>query len=529
MRVHAGLSDISSRTGKMLLASLFALSALAGPFFLSGYAAAAACEPIGKDHGTVSTTVNIPETATYYIWSRMKASGDFDTFFLEIDGNDCIWVGGPQDSNKWNWINFKDHNPDKRISKHMTKGNHSLKIIGNDENVLLDRIAFVSDANCKPTSKTGEECDIPADKKAPSVEITSPAPNSKIKGIQKVKANASDNVGVARVEFFTNSSRRGVDSNSPYEFDLNTTDLQDNEYLLIVKAYDGAGNVSSDSIKVTVDNSGLSAPPPPKKVDSTPKGNGVEVTWEKSEGASGYQIFRDGVPIAQVGPNATNYLDKDVIPNTDYDYQVSALNESGFESDPSEKANTKTTKVDDSDAPSEVNDLGVKTVSSGQINLKWKPSVDNIAVKYYDVYRSTNGGDMQRIAQVSSVSFGDVGLDPNTEYTYQVRARDSNDNVGAPSENVKAKTGSAQRKGVVYGAVKDKATGKALVGGTVVVNGREGKKYIYTTSRNGEYIVRRLEAGNYNVSFRNDGYKSITSSFRSNDNITRKDANLEKR
>jgi fibronectin type 3 domain-containing protein len=522
---------LTTPTPKLFVAAVFAISVVTGPFLLTG-TVAAACNPLDADHGFVTTTVNIPETKTYRVWSRMKVpDGTYDTYFLEIDGDQCIWVGGPQEPNRWNWIDFKDHNPDSKINVELSKGQHTLRFIGNDEGVKLDRVIFVSDHNCTPTSQTGTECDIPEDKTAPSVQLTAPPAGSKIGGERQVAANASDNIAVARVEFYVNSVRRHIDTDAPYEFILNTTELQDGDHLLIAKAFDTSGNVGSDSYKVTIDNSGVQPPPPPKNIQTKPdpSGHSITISWEPSPGASGYQIFRDGVPIAQVGPDATSYTDNDVIPNTDYDYQVTALNEFGLESDPSDKVNTKTNAVNDTDAPSEVREVAIEPINSGQINLQWEASVDNVAVKFYDIYRSTNGEEAQKIAQITSTSFGDVGLEPDTEYQYFVRARDTNDNMGAPSETVTARTPAAEKKGVIYGAVKDQATAKAIQGATVVVTARDGKKYIYTTSRQGEYLIRRLETGDYNATYRAEGFKSVTRSFVSNNDVIRRDASIEKR
>ena len=93
------------------------------------------------------------------------------------------------------------------------------------------------------------------DTTAPSTSITAPAGGSTVSGTTTVSANASDNVGVSRVEFFLGSSLLGSDTTAPYSFDWNTTSVANGGYSLTTKAYDAAGNVgTSSAVSVTVSN-----------------------------------------------------------------------------------------------------------------------------------------------------------------------------------------------------------------------------------------------------------------------------------
>jgi subtilisin family serine protease len=93
------------------------------------------------------------------------------------------------------------------------------------------------------------------DTTAPSTSITAPAGGSTVSGTTTVSANASDDVGVSRVEFFLGSSLLGSDTTAPYSFDWNTTSVANGAYSLTTKAYDAAGNVgASSAVSVTVSN-----------------------------------------------------------------------------------------------------------------------------------------------------------------------------------------------------------------------------------------------------------------------------------
>ncbi len=87
---------------------------------------------------------------------------------------------------------------------------------------------------------------------APSVSLLSPSNNSKVSGTVSVIANATDNVGVAKVEFYINGVLSASDTASPYLFSWDTTLLSAGNYVLFAKAYDAAGNVGqSENITVT--------------------------------------------------------------------------------------------------------------------------------------------------------------------------------------------------------------------------------------------------------------------------------------
>ncbi|AKJ01991.1 subtilisin family serine protease [Archangium gephyra] len=93
------------------------------------------------------------------------------------------------------------------------------------------------------------------DTTAPSTSITAPAGGATVSGTATISANASDNVGVSKVEFYQGSSLLGTDTTAPYSLDWNTTGVANGAYSLSTKAYDAAGNVgSSSAVAVTVSN-----------------------------------------------------------------------------------------------------------------------------------------------------------------------------------------------------------------------------------------------------------------------------------
>ena len=81
----------------------------------------------------------------------------------------------------------------------------------------------------------------------PSVTLSSPANNSTVSGKVSVVASASDNVGVARVEYYVNGVLKATDTSSPYVYLWDTTALATGNYTLLAKAFDAAGNSGQSS------------------------------------------------------------------------------------------------------------------------------------------------------------------------------------------------------------------------------------------------------------------------------------------
>lgn len=86
---------------------------------------------------------------------------------------------------------------------------------------------------------------------APTVNLTFPATGSTVGGTVTMSASASDDVGVARVEFFVDGASIGngtpAGSAGPWTISWNTTGVANGSHTLMVKAYDAKGNVGTDN------------------------------------------------------------------------------------------------------------------------------------------------------------------------------------------------------------------------------------------------------------------------------------------
>lgn len=96
----------------------------------------------------------------------------------------------------------------------------------------------------------------PIDTQPPSVDLTAPGSGATVSGSITVSANATDNVGVAGVQFRLNGANLGSeDTSSPYSTSWNTTQVANGTHTLSAIARDAAGNTTTaTSLTVTVNN-----------------------------------------------------------------------------------------------------------------------------------------------------------------------------------------------------------------------------------------------------------------------------------
>jgi glucose/arabinose dehydrogenase/chitodextrinase len=90
----------------------------------------------------------------------------------------------------------------------------------------------------------------------PTVSITTPTAGSTVSGTVAVTADATDNVGVAGVQFLIDGVNLGAeDTGFPYSVSWNTTTAGNGPHTIAARARDAAGNITTSSISMTVSNS----------------------------------------------------------------------------------------------------------------------------------------------------------------------------------------------------------------------------------------------------------------------------------
>ena len=113
----------------------------------------------------------------------------------------------------------------------------------------------------------------------------------------------------------------------------------------------------------------------------------------------------------------------------------------------------------DTSPPSDPSNLAANAVGGSRVDLSWTASTDDVAVAGYRILR--NGSE---VATSTTASYSDRTVQPNTTYTYAVRAFDHGGNLSGSSNTASATTGPPDQ--VLTFAPSDDAYVQADLAGT---------------------------------------------------------------
>ena len=217
-----------------------------------------------------------------------------------------------------------------------------------------------------------------------------------------------------------------------------TLSTGDGTKTVYVQFQDAAGNWSSSfSDGIVLDTV---APAISAVASSNISGSGATITWTTNEPATSQVEYgltnKLGSLTARDSSLVTSHrvLLSGLSRRTRYDYRVRSKDAAANEG-LGKILTVTTTDTVDTTPPTVPTGLSAHAVSSGQIDLLWSASTDNVGVTGYAVFR--NG------AQVGSTPVGsdsDTGLLANTTYAYTVAAYDAAGNGSAQSAQVTATT-----------------------------------------------------------------------------------------
>jgi len=123
----------------------------------------------------------------------------------------------------------------------------------------------------------------------PTVSLTAPAAGAGVSGTVTVNATASDNVGVAGVQFKVDGVNVGAeDTSSPYSIGWDTTAMSSGTHVISAVARDAAGNTTTSGTRsVSVSNGGGGG-------GGTSAGVKFDSTWDNSTGTSNGAVTDGG-------------------------------------------------------------------------------------------------------------------------------------------------------------------------------------------------------------------------------------------
>jgi hypothetical protein len=201
-------------------------------------------------------------------------------------------------------------------------------------------------------------------------------------------------------------------------------------YTYRIRAYNGVGN-SPYSNEATATTPVANPPAAPSDLAATALSQTlIQLTWtDNSDDETGFRIERKLEPsgafelITTVGANVTYHYNAGLQPGTTYTYRIRAFNGIGE----SENSNEATAATDPLPAPPDApGDLTAAAAGHQRIDLTWS---DNSANE--DGFRierkvgpEASSDPFAEIATLGAdvVSFGDSGLEPETEYCYRALA-----------------------------------------------------------------------------------------------------------
>jgi len=213
----------------------------------------------------------------------------------------------------------------------------------------------------------------------------------------------------------------------------------DGSHNVPVTATNAAGNSTSSSTSLTLDNT---APPAPTNLSATAiSGGGIKLTWAASSpetDVSQYNIYRAITSAGQdyssttytVSAGITTYTDTATTNGQTYYYVVRAQDAAGnIETNTNEVSAT----ASGTGSPAPTN-LSTAAIAGGSIQLTWTASSPETNVAQYNVYRATSSGGQNYNSSLASVSAGtttytDTTTTDGVTYYYVVRAQDNIGNI----------------------------------------------------------------------------------------------------
>ncbi|MDR4483588.1 MAG: Ig-like domain-containing protein [Nitrospirales bacterium] len=241
--------------------SLFVRSFPAGTITLGGNASGGCCSMysvlVKPDSGTTADTT--APTVTLTAPSAGTISG---TVTVSASASDNVGVAGVQFRLQGANLGAEDTTNPYSTSWNTTtvpNGSYTLTAIARDA-------AGNTKTSAPITVTVSNTTTPPPDTTAPTITLTAPSAGT-ISGTVTVSASASDNIGVAGVQFRLQGANLGAeDTTNPYSTSWNTTTVPNGSYTLTAIARDAAGNTKTSAPR-TVTVSNTTTPPPPSSLN----------------------------------------------------------------------------------------------------------------------------------------------------------------------------------------------------------------------------------------------------------------------
>ena len=171
--------------------------------------------------------------------------------------------------------------------------------------------------------------------------------------------------------------------------------------------------------------------------------NQVFLAWTVPGGAtgiSGYNLTRNGKPLATVSGTESTYLDGSVSPSSVYVYLVEATGAAGaapLRSWPVQIKTPAPPETPDTTPPS-TPDIQEAVAGDGQVVMAWDAATDDTDISGYVIRRN---GKQLAIVNSGTQIYVDTAVQPQTNYEYTVEAVDVVGHHSKSGQPVKVTTG----------------------------------------------------------------------------------------
>ncbi|MBI4492659.1 MAG: DUF4082 domain-containing protein [Chloroflexi bacterium] len=282
--------------------------------------------------------------------------------------------------------------------------------------------------------------DAGSDAQPPSVALASPASGATVSGTAvTVAADATDNVGVASVQFLLDGAPLGSPvATAPYSTTWNTTTTTNGAHTLSAEARDGAGNIGTAApVAVTVANNDTTPPVISAVAASNVSATGATITWTTDEPATsqveygtttayGSSTTRDPTLATSHSQTLAN-----LAAGTAYHYRVISQDGAGNVATSADFAFT--TAAADTTPPA-ISNVQATAITRTGATITW--TTDEPADSQVEYGTSTAYGASTPLdsSLATSHSAPLAGLTLNTVYHYRVKSKDAAGNLATSGD-----------------------------------------------------------------------------------------------
>ena len=261
-----------------------------------------------------------------------------------------------------------------------------------------------------------------SDTTAPTITLTAPTAGA-VSGTVTVTATASDNIGVAGVQFLLDGVALGnEDTTSPYSISWNTTTATNGQHTLAARARDAAGNMTTASKTLTVDNQAPTGAVVINGGTAATNNRTVTLTLSATDAL--------GVTQMRFSSNGTSYSAAEAYATTKtWTLTTGAGTKTVYVQFQDAAGNWSTAATDtivlDTTTPT-VSARTVTNVTSNSVTVNW--TTNEAATSQIEYGPTTTYGSLIPLVDSNLVTAHSVlvpGLAPSTTYNYRIRTVDA--------------------------------------------------------------------------------------------------------